>query len=670
MRDSRFDVLFEPVKIGPVTAPNRFYQVPHCTGMGYGLPATLAAMRGIKAEGGWGVVNTEYCSIHPTSDDMPAPFASLWDEGDTRNMAVMAEAVHTHGALAGVELWHGGLRSSNLQSRETSLGPQSLPTASDPWQCARMDLSDIRMLRQWHRAAALRAKAAGMDIVYVYAAHTYLLAQFLDRDINQRTDEYGGSAENRARLVRELLSETREAVGDRCAVAIRIEVDHEDGGGEAERAELLASLAPLVDLFNITVSDYSHEMGVSRFIKEGSLESRIAHVRKVTGKPVVSVGRFTSPETMLSQVKRGIVDLVGAARPSIADPFLPAKIREGREDDIRECIGCNICYACDGRGVAIRCTQNPTMGEEWRRGWHPERIAVARSREEILVIGAGPAGLEAALSLGRRGHAVKLAEAADQAGGRLNWETKLPGLAEWGRVRDWRLHQISKLSNVELFRGSRMTMNDVIDLDVAHVVLATGSRWRRDGRGRSLRSAVASFADARTLTPEEVMAGAGVQGPVVIFDDDHYYVASALAERLAAQGLAVTYVTSEGKVSAWSEYTAEQARVHARLIECGVAIIVNAIVAALMPGEAVVHCAFTGRAQRVACGSFVPVTSREPEDALWQALQGQGLATLVRIGDCKAPGLIAHAVYDGHKLAREFGEDPASIIVRRERALA
>ncbi|MGL6181002.1 MAG: NADH:flavin oxidoreductase, partial [Aestuariivirga sp.] len=215
MRDSRFDVLFEPVKIGPVTAPNRFYQVPHCTGMGYGLPATLAAMRGIKAEGGWGVVNTEYCSIHPTSDDMPAPFASLWDEGDARNMAVMAEAVHAHGALAGVELWHGGLRSSNLQSREASLGPQSLPTASDPWQCARMDLSDIRMLRQWHRAAALRARAAGMDIVYVYAAHTYLLAQFLDRDINQRTDEYGGSAENRARLVRELLSETREAVGDR-----------------------------------------------------------------------------------------------------------------------------------------------------------------------------------------------------------------------------------------------------------------------------------------------------------------------------------------------------------------------------------------------------------------------------------------------------------------------
>ncbi len=142
----------------------------------------------------------------------------------------MAEAVHAHGALAGVELWHGGIRSSNLQSRETALGPDSLPVMGDPWQCARMDLDDIRSLRRWHRAAALRAKQAGMDIVYVYAAHTYLLAQFLDRDINQRTDDYGGATlKQRARLLRELVDDTREAVGDRCAVAIRIEVDNEDG---------------------------------------------------------------------------------------------------------------------------------------------------------------------------------------------------------------------------------------------------------------------------------------------------------------------------------------------------------------------------------------------------------------------------------------------------------
>ena len=129
-----------------------------------GIGHAGAALRGVKAEGGWGIVNSEYCSIDPSSDDMPAPFASLWDEGDQANMAAMAEAVHRHGALAGVELWHGGLRSSNLQSREAPIGPASYPVASDPWQCATMDGADLKAIRRWHRAAALRAKAAGFDI--------------------------------------------------------------------------------------------------------------------------------------------------------------------------------------------------------------------------------------------------------------------------------------------------------------------------------------------------------------------------------------------------------------------------------------------------------------------------------------------------------------------------
>ena len=149
-RDPRFDVLFEPVRIGPVTAPNRFYQVPHCAGMGYASPQMLAAMRGVKAEGGWGVVCTEYCSVHPSSEDDPMPVASLWDDEDVRSLALFTDEVHAHGALAGAELWHGGNSTANFRSREEPVGARSLPAWYDPAQCRALDKAGIRELRRWH----------------------------------------------------------------------------------------------------------------------------------------------------------------------------------------------------------------------------------------------------------------------------------------------------------------------------------------------------------------------------------------------------------------------------------------------------------------------------------------------------------------------------------------
>jgi dimethylamine/trimethylamine dehydrogenase len=671
-REPRFDPLFQPLKIGPVTAPNRFYQVPHCTGMGFAMPETLAAMRRIKAEGGWGVVCTEYCSMDPGSDDHPAPYATIWDQGDVRNMAKIAAGVHEHGALAGIELWHGGFRSANLLSRETPLGPVSQLTATTPVQSARMDLSDIRNYRRAHKAAALRAREAGFDIVYVYAAHTYLLAQFLNRNINQRDDGYGGNIEGRIRLVRELLEETKEAIGDTCAVAIRMEVDDEVTPGSdplGEKRFLLESIRDCVDLFDLTISDYYQEMGVSRFHRQGSLEAHIAEMKKLVGKPVVCVGRYTSPEAMLNLIKSGITDLVGAARPSIADPFIPNKIRDGRLDDIRECIGCNICYASDGQGVPLRCTQNPSMGEEWRRGWHPEIVPAAPKRERALVVGAGPAGLEAALTLGRQGHEVILAEATRELGGRLLAETRLPGLQEWIRVRDYRVHQLSKLDNVTIYRESRMSAADVLEMGADHVLVATGSHWRKSGSGRHHLAGVPSFADPRTFSPDDIMAGVRpAAGPIVIFDNEEYYMASAIAEMLAREGRHVTYVTTAGIVSAWSVKTAEQSLVQARLIECGVEIVVSHAVEALAPQEAELACVYSGRTRRLPCAGFIPVTSREPNDALWRELSADPsrFRSLQRVGDCKAPGHIAIAVHDGHRAARELGR-PA--LVKRDRPL-
>ena len=666
-------LLLEPVVIGPVTAPNRFYQVPHCTGMGYRMPRTLAAMRGVKAEGGWGVVCTEYCSIHPSSDDTPYPHASLWDDEDVRAMAGVADAVHAHGSLAGVELWHGGGRSANLYSRLAPLGPDSRPVAGfDPLQGRAMDLADIRALRRWHRDAARRAVDAGFDVVYVYAAHDYLVARFLDPATNTRTDAYGGSVANRVRLLRELIEETGEALAGRAAVAVRWAAD-DPCAPAGERREMFSLLAELPDLWDVTVADYGHEMGSSRFVEPGSLEPLLDWVRPLTTKPVVSVGRFTSPDAMAAQVRRGVMDLVGAARPSIADPFLPRKVAEGRSDDIRECIGCNVCYAGDARGVPIRCTQNPAMGEEWRRGWHPERVPRARSRTPVLVVGAGPAGLECAQALAAAGCRVTLAEAGEEPGGRVRRESRLPGLAAWSRVSEWRLQRLRRDPAVTLYPASRLAAGDVLDFAAtetggARVVIATGSRWRRDGLGRHQPRPLAAIDPAAVvLTPDDVMDGTAPGGSVMVYDDDHYYLGPALALQLAGAGARVTLATPAALVGAWSANTNEQPAVHRALLEAGVTVQTSRRLVALGAGTARLACVHGGPDSEVEAGASVLVTARLPSDELFTALRDRieaerpaGVHGLYRAGDCLAPGSIAHAVHDGHRVARALaaGEDP------------
>ena len=690
-REPRHDILFEPVRIGPKTLRNRFYQVPHCTGFGVEKPWTQAAFRGMKAEGGWAAVCTEYCSISPESDEKPYVSARLWDDEDARALSLMVDAAHRHGALAGVQLWHGGLFVESRESRLPPLAPSQFASDFDGITVPKvMQRSDIRRVQDDWVAAARRARGAGFDIVYVYGSHTYLPSQFLSPVFNHRTDEYGGSFENRARFWLEAIERVREAIGDDCAIAVRIAADSLDRSGVDldEGLAFIRAADHLVDLWDVTVGAMSGagriDSGPSRFYEQGHQLEWSGRAKEATAKPVVVVGRFTDPDRMAAIVRDGAADLIGAARPSISDPFLPRKIEDGRYDEIRECIGCNACYSRSVYGMHLGCTQNPTAGEEYRRGWHPEQVPPAANADRTaLVVGAGPAGMECAIMLAKRGlEVVHLVDAGDDLGGHLDWVTRLPGLGEWGRLIDHRRVQIGKLGNLEFVPGTRLDAAAVCEYGAAIVVVATGARWARDGHNGMTRGTIAG-ADAslpRVLTPEQLMLeGKEVPGRrVAVIDYEGYFVGACLAERLALAGHEVAIVTCFDAISPHCDQTLEGYPVRSRLHDLGVGSLRGVTVRSIEPGGLDCEGEFGSRHQ-LAADAVVLVTQRLSDDALYRELaadparlEAAGIEALHRIGDCVAPRLIADAIFDGHRLAREIDSpDPARPLpYLRERPLA
>jgi dimethylamine/trimethylamine dehydrogenase len=671
MRDPRYDILFDQVKIGPVTTANRFYQVPHCSGMGHRYPDADMRLRAMKAEGGWGVVSTQETEIHPSSDISPSNQQRIWDEKDVPRLKLLTEAIQAHGSLAAIQLAHNGLHVANRLSRIAPYAPSdTLVDLNDPVQARGMDKSDIKEFRTWHREAALRAKRAGFNIIYVYAGHDMTLLQhFLLHRHNNRTDEYGGCLENRLRLFKEVLADTRDAVGDSCAIAIRFAVEELLGSDgiqhDGEGREIVEALANEPDLWDVNLSNWSNDSQTARFSQEGYQEQYTSFVKTVTSKPVVGVGRYTSPDAMVSAIKRGVLDLIGAARPSIADPFLPLKIQEGRIDEIRECIGCNICTAGDNTEVPMRCTQNPTIGEEHRKAWHPEKIPALESTQQVLIIGGGPAGLEAGRALVQRGADVTIAESSLQWGGRVSLETKLPGLATYGRVRDWRMSQLQLATNAELYLDSHLTADDVLSYGIAHVAIATGASWRTDGVGRAHRKALPYLNTGTVVGVDEILRS-GIsaitkQEPVAIFDDDRYYMASVIAELIANAGYKTVFITPTPIVAPWTDHTLEQTRIQQRLLSLGIEIIALHQLSDRSVDSLTVECVYSGRRREIACGTLIPVTARCPNNTLWHELMAvkeqwadYGVETVERIGDCLAPGIIAAANYSGHSYARNF----------------
>lgn len=680
--DPRYDILFEPVRIGPKVMRNRFYSTPHGSGLESRAPGAEAYFRGVKAEGGWAVVNTGMTQITPESDYTGFLVMSrIWDDSDVRNWSAMTGRVHDAGALAGIEL---GTTGSGISGFESRLPARSVSAVADDHffvgAAYEMDKSEIRRLQADYVAAAKRARAAGFDIINIHGSEAWSICSlFLMRHYNHRTDEYGGAAlENRARFWLETLELVREAVGDDCAIAARHCIDSlrgEEGLRVDEEGVGFVELADhLVDLWDLQVggedrNHWAQDVGASRFYKENFQGEWVAKVRPYTAKPIVAVGRFTSPDTMVAVIKSGQQDIIGAARPSIADPFLPVKIAEGRLGEIRECIGCNVCVSRINASSPIICTQNATIGEEYRRGWHPEQFIRSRTGDKsVLVIGAGPAGLECAIVLARQGaELVHVIDSAPQAGGHLAWVSRLPGLAEWARVIDYRTAIAETLPNLTIVANRHLSIGDVLNYGADRVVVATGAQWAADGLNGVGQGPIpgADASLAHIHTPEQIMVGGSeVTGSrVLVYDCEGYFMGVSLAEKLALDGKHVTLVTPLPSPGPYLEYTGESQAMIPRLHALGVELVPGHVIDDVSPRGARGHLRdYPPKKAEWQADSIVLVTQRIPDSALYHALtsdQGRldtaGIQAVYRVGDCVSPRQqAADAIFDAHRLAREI----------------
>ncbi|MEY2456883.1 MAG: hypothetical protein QOK06_1977 [Acidimicrobiaceae bacterium] len=658
-----FPRLFAPLAIGPVTAPNRIVCGAHFTQ--FSEPAAVAGEPGRygaryaryladRARGGAGVIIAGQAQVHATTAYQMPNNAAAWPPDAADGFRLVTDAVHEHGALAFLQLAHNGGVNDGTWSKLPVWSPSGFAAYNEPGVA--LDHATIAELVAAFATSAANAAAGGFDGIEVHGAHGYLIHEFLSPKSNAREDDYGGSLENRMRFAVEVLTAVRAAVGPAVAVGLRLVGDEEqwDGSGlGAEDAGVIAARLEalgLVDFLNVSVG--TSGMGMVRPLYSRHLlgvyaAAAVKHAVRET--PVFAVHRILTPEEAEGILERGEADAVTVVRALIADPEWPAKAAAGRADEIRPCTGCNQgCYGNLLAGVPVTCTTNPAVGRDGELGLGTLVAAVEPGR--IVVVGGGPAGLEAAWVAAARGHEVVLLERADRLGGKVPMAAALPGRGELVGFVTWRIDECERRS-VDVRLGVDADAAAIMALEPTAVVIATGSRATRDGHSKWHPFPIAGADQDWVLDHEQALGDLERCGHrVIVLDAVGHIEGLGVGELLAASGRDVTVLCPLPTPMLLDPET--MSRALPRMVRAGAQWRPNTVLAGIGDHDVTV-VETLGRELETITGvdTVVIRTHGQAVDHLYHELSANGVS-VHRVGDAVAARWVDRAVMDGHLVGR------------------
>lgn len=643
--------LFTPQSFGRKVVPNRIVFASHRTNFAEHhlfderhLHYYLA-----RARGGAGLIVLEASIAHPS--DFPYERAIFgFDERIAASYRRLAEALHGHGALVLAQLTHSGQEGTSGLAQRELWAPSPVPNAASREVPKVMEAEDIQDVVAGFARSAELARAGGIDGVELNSADKSLLRQFLSPLTNQRADDYGGTLENRLRFVREVIAAVRAALGPGLILGLRLcgdEFAPWAGLKPEDSREIAVSLAAdgALDYIAVAVgSIYSGHMArASMHVPEGYAVPLAESVKAQVRLPVFATERITDPLFAGGVIAEGRADMVEMTRALIADADLPRKAREGRLADIRPCIACNQdCVVDSPMNPRLGCVHNASAGHEAELG--DETLVPASRPRHVMVVGAGPAGLEAARVAALRGHTVDLYERERSLRGQVGVAAVGPGRGELGKVIRHLGMQVRKLG-VRLHTNEAVTVERVIAARPDAVVVATGAQV-----------APPPFpvtGEAQIVDEMQVLLDRPPVGPrVVVVDETGLPRGASTAEFLADHGCEVTILTEDMFVSPQLIATQDLMLWYQRALSKGITFLPQTQVRRVEGRRVVIADRFSREESALeGVDTVVLALYRLPRQDLYLALKAQGLE-VYRAGDCVAPRRISQAVLEGNRVGR------------------